>query len=51
MDEYTRAHLTECQQRIDRALSAQFTYNADNGGMGGRTILMLGQPAQEPSRE
>ncbi len=43
MDEYTRAHLTESQQRISRALEAQFTYNADSGSQGGGMIIMLGE--------
>lgn len=37
MDAYTIAHLTESQQRIDRALEAGYTYN----GSSGQTTMMF----------
>src|SRR5690606_7381961 len=33
LDTYTVAHLSECKQRIGKALEAQYIYNA--GGIGG----------------
>lgn len=34
-DAYTRAHLAEAKLRIEKALDAQFIYNASSGGRGG----------------
>lgn len=46
IDAYTEAHLTEVKQRIDRALSAGYSYNtaapAANGGM----FFIFGEPEQ-----
>lgn len=35
IDAYSKAHLTEINQRITKALDAQYTYNGGSGGMGG----------------
>ena len=51
LDPYTSAHLADAKSRIDRALAAQYIYNAGSmGGMGG--FFMFGQtaPAQPPVR-
>jgi hypothetical protein len=43
-DEYTYAHLAEAALRIDKALDAQFIYNADAIGGGGMPRFLFGQP-------
>ncbi|KAA1261861.1 hypothetical protein LF1_44220 [Rubripirellula obstinata] len=45
MDAYTIAHLTESQERIDRALEAGYTYNASSGQS--MMMFMLGKEAQQ----
>jgi len=44
IDPYTKAHLTEAQVRIEKALEAQFIYNTDDIGGGTLTIPFFGQP-------
>jgi hypothetical protein len=44
LDAYTRAHLSETKLRIDKALEAGYTLNANSGG-GGMIYLYYGQPA------
>ncbi len=42
LDAYSLAHLDEIRVRINRALDAQFIYNADQiGGGGGQTIIFM----------
>ena len=41
MDAYTRAHLIETKERIDRALEAGYTYNA--AAAAGPVMMMLGK--------
>jgi hypothetical protein len=43
-DEYTYAHLSEAALRIDKALDAQFIYNADAVGGGGFGGIRFGKP-------
>ncbi len=45
MDAYTVAHLTESQERIDRALEAGYTYNASSGQP--VMMFMLGKEAEQ----
>ena len=35
MDKYTVAHLTEIQQRLTKALDANYIYNVPSAAMGG----------------
>ncbi len=51
-DEYTYAHLAEAALRIDKALDAQFIYNANQmgGGGGGGIFFMRPTPAGAPAR-
>ncbi len=44
MDAYTKAHLTESKERIDRALEAGYTYN--QGSSGSSRVLFFGKDAQ-----
>jgi hypothetical protein len=45
MDPYSLAHLSEAQVRIDKALDAQFIYNAGSlGGSRGGGIFFLKEP-------
>ncbi|MEM1183964.1 MAG: zinc-dependent metalloprotease [Planctomycetota bacterium] len=47
LDSYTRAHLEEAEQRIAKALEAEYIYNTnDIGGGGAPIILMLGQDGE-----
>ncbi|MEL6499170.1 MAG: zinc-dependent metalloprotease [Planctomycetota bacterium] len=43
LDAYTASHLAEASIRIERALEAEYIYNASDIGGGGNIILMLGQ--------
>ena len=45
MDAYTKAHLTETKERIDRALEAGYTYNA--AGAQAPIMMMLGRETNE----
>lgn len=46
LDPYSKAHLAEAAMRIEKALNAEFIYNADKigGGMGG--FFFFGQPGE-----
>jgi hypothetical protein len=46
MDAYTKAHLTESQQRIERALEASYTYGG-NQSMSPIMMMMMGQQTGE----
>ncbi len=46
LDTYSRSHLWEANERIAKALDAQFIYNADALGGGGSTVIYLGKEAQ-----
>lgn len=48
LDTYTRAHLSETALRIEKALDAQFIYNADRIGGGAPRVIMFGQEAEKP---
>jgi hypothetical protein len=51
MDPYSVAHLSEAQVRIEKALDAQYIYNAGNLGGGGLpSILFLREQNAEPPR-
>ena len=43
MDAYSAAHLTDCKERIDRALEASYTYNAGKGKQPNIIMMMLGK--------
>ena len=45
MDAYTKAHLTETKERIDRALEAGYTYNAASAPA--PIMMMLGRETNE----
>jgi hypothetical protein len=48
LDAYTTAHLSEAKMRIDRALEAQYIYNAaDMRGGGGMPIMLFGQNQED----
>lgn len=47
LDTYTRAHLSESALRIEKALDAQFIYNADKIGGGAPRVIMFGQEAEK----
>ena len=49
MDTYTSAHLSETALRIQKALDAQFIYNADRIGGGAPRVILFGQEADKPS--
>jgi len=46
MDAYTLSHLSEAQVRIQKALDAQYIYNANQ--MGGASVFRFMQPADNP---
>lgn len=51
IDPYTKAHLTEASLRLDKALNADYIYNAGSigGGLGGLfPFFQTNQPAPEP---
>ena len=48
IDAYTEAHLVEVKQRIDRALSAEYTYNTTEPMGGGGMFFIFGE---EPSNQ
>ncbi len=43
MDAYTRAHLTETKERVDRALEAGYTYNTGTQQPGVTMLMLLGE--------
>jgi hypothetical protein len=43
MDAYTRAHLTETKERVDRALEAGYTYNSGTQQSGVTMLMLLGE--------
>ena len=45
LDPYTLAHLLDAQDRITKALEAQYTVNLRGGGSGGRIILFGSHPS------
>jgi hypothetical protein len=45
VDDYSRAHLSEAQIRITKALDAQYVYNADAMGGGGGSVFYFGKDA------
>ncbi len=45
LDPYTAAHLAEAKIRIDKALDAQYVYNANSFGGGGFPYFLFGRPA------
>lgn len=47
LDDYTKAHLEECRLRIEKALEAEFIYNASDIGGGGSTIIFFGEEPQQ----
>jgi hypothetical protein len=47
VDPYTVAHLTEAKTRIDKALDANYTYNAGGGGGLGALQFLFGQQADQ----
>ncbi len=51
LDPYSYAHLSEAKLRIDRALDAQYIYNAGDlgGGFGG--FHFFGQPVPQPAQQ
>ncbi|MBI3462576.1 MAG: zinc-dependent metalloprotease [Planctomycetes bacterium] len=48
IDPYSLAHLTEAKLRIDKALDAQFIYNANDIGGYGSIQFLLFQPPTQP---
>lgn len=48
LDTYTAAHLSETRLRIEKALDAQFIYNADRIGGGAPRVILFGQEAEKP---
>ena len=49
LDDYSRAHLEEMGERIEKALQASYSRNAASSG-GGATIIQIGQPAEGGGR-
>ncbi|TVQ32418.1 MAG: DUF5117 domain-containing protein [Phycisphaeraceae bacterium] len=45
VDPYTMAHLEDARTRIEKALDAQYIYNADSIGGGGPMMILFGQEA------
>ncbi len=50
LDAYTKAHLSEAALRIEKALDAQFIYNADRIGGGAPRVILFGQDAEKPAK-
>ncbi|MEM6364176.1 MAG: hypothetical protein AAF745_07110, partial [Planctomycetota bacterium] len=46
MDAYSRAHVIESNERIERALQASYTYGSGNGGGGMMMMIMFGKDGQ-----
>ena len=50
-DAYTKAHLTEAESMVRKALAAEYIYNADDiGGSGGVPTFFFGRDGDGPSR-
>ena len=47
MDDYSLAHLSEAKTRIEKALDAEYIYNADAIGGGGYGTILFLQPTEE----
>lgn len=47
LDPYTQAHFAEAKLRIDKALNAQYTYNAQRGGGGAFPGFLFGNGTQQ----
>ncbi|MEO9591614.1 zinc-dependent metalloprotease [Rhodopirellula bahusiensis] len=50
MDAYSLAHLTECKERVERALEAGYTYGGGNSG-GPMLMMLMGKEAGSASIE
>ncbi|GJQ29497.1 MAG: hypothetical protein HBSAPP03_13810 [Phycisphaerae bacterium] len=48
IDPYSKAHLSELNLRIGKALDASYIYNAPGGGGGGGQVIFFGQPTEQP---
>jgi hypothetical protein len=48
LDAYSMAHLAEAKVRIDKALDAQYIYNAKDIGGGGMPFMIFGEPNNAP---
>lgn len=48
LDPYSKAHLYEASQRIEKALDAEFIYNQPPPGAGGLPILIFGEEGTQP---
>lgn len=46
IDAYSKAHLSELNLRIGKALDASYIYNAGSGGGGGGNFMFFGQPEE-----
>ena len=53
IDPYTTAHLTKVQTKIEKALNAEYIYNANDigGGGGGGTIIFFGNETEKKNRD
>lgn len=47
LDPYSKAHLYEASQRIEKALDAEYVYNQSSSGSGGLPFIILGDTAEE----
>ena len=47
LDAYSRAHLEDARRRVEKALDAQYIYNADQLGGGSIPIILFGEPQGE----
>ena len=50
MDAYSLAHLTECKERVERALEAGYTYGGAKQGAP-MLMMLMGNEAKSPSNE
>jgi hypothetical protein len=51
LDPYAKAHLTESQARIEKALSVQYIYNTRDKGSSSRIIFQFGNENQQPAQD
>jgi hypothetical protein len=51
LDAYTKAHLLEARQRIEKALDADYVYNQAAPMMGGLPFLIFGEQGQQPEQK